>query len=222
MVAVLCASVMLSTVVQAQDSRTTSAHTGDYLSLVMYGALAQVDDITTSTGTLIVNNDSDGTGGLGMALGYNWAKKGVPIRSEFEYSYRFRFDYDIRIANQAGYENNLSSHVFFANAYYDFAIADRWTAYLGGGLGIALNQSDVERTALAGGTKTKRDDTNMNFAWNLAFGLVWQVGNDWDFEFRYRYAELGEVESGPHSDGTTVTADSYNSHDFLFGIVYRF
>lgn len=220
--AALCASAFFATAVQAQDSRTSSSYSGDYLSLIMYGALAQVDDITANTGTVMVRNDNDGTGGIGLALGYNWAKKGVPIRSELEYSYRFRFDYDIRIADQAGYENNLSSHVFFANAYYDFSIADRWTAYLGGGLGLAMNQSDVTRTTLGDGTKTQRDDTNTNFAWNLAFGLVWHVGNDWDFEFRYRYAYLGEVESGPHSDGSTVTADSYNSHDFLFGIVYRF
>jgi opacity protein-like surface antigen len=219
---VLCASVMFAGLAQAGGSRTTSAHSGDYLTILLYGALAQMDDIKANTGTVVARHDEDGTGGIGLAIGYNWAKKGLPIRSELEYNFRFRYDFDIRVTNQAGYENNLLSHVFFANAYYDIPFTDRWTAYVGGGMGLSMNRSEVERTALLGGAKSKRDDSTTSFAWNLGFGFVWQAWTDWDLEFRYRYADLGEIESGPHSDGTVITTDSYISHDFMFGIVYRF
>lgn len=207
---------------RAETSRTTSGHSGDYLALVAFGSLAQVDDTRANAGTVLIHNDSDGSGGVGLALGYNWSKKGMPLRSELELHYRFRFDYDMRIANQAGYENNLHTQALLANLYYDFSLSERWTAYVGGGIGWARNNSEVERVALLGGAKTKRDDTTDSLAWNVALGVVWQVSENWDLDARYRYIDLGEIETGPHSDGTTFKAQSYFSHDFLLGLIYRF
>ena len=206
----------------AQSSRTTVAHSGDYLALVAFGAYGEIDDVSANTGTPTVRNGEDGTGGVGLALGYNWAKKGIPIRTELEFHHRFRFDFDVRIPNQAGYENNLQSQLLLANAYYDFETGGNWTLYGGGGIGWARHMSEVDRVALLGGAKTERDDTTDSLAWNLAVGAVWQVAESWDIDFRYRFVSLGEISSGPHSDGTTVEAESYYSHDFLFALVYRF
>lgn len=188
----------------------------------MIGSIAQVDDVSLSRGTLQERNTDDTTAALGVALGYNWAKKGIPVRSEIEYHYRVRFDFDARDVGTAGYENQLSTHAVLVNAYYDYQLSETWALFGGGGIGWAQNVSDVSRTSLNGGASSERTDETDNFAWNLAIGAIWSFGQDWDLEFRYRYINLGEVSSGPHTDGTTLTADSYTAHDVIIGITYRF
>jgi len=220
-VAVLSVLALASTA-SAQSSPTSSSHSGDYLSFLMIGGASKVDDVTTSSGTLELRNDADEVAALGFALGYNWAKKGVPIRTEIEYHYRARFDFDTRVTGSAGYENQLSTHSVLVNAYGDYQLNDRWAVFAGGGLGWAQNVSDVARVPTGGGAKTERVDRKNNFAWNTALGVIWSFAQNWDAEFRYRYIDLGEVESGPHSDGTIIKAQSYTSHDLIIGITYRF
>ena len=220
-VAVLSVLSLASTA-SAQSSPTSSSHSGDYLSFLMIGGASKVDDVTTSSGTLELRNDADEVAALGFALGYNWAKKGVPIRTEIEYHYRARFDFDTRVTGSAGYENQLSTHSVLVNAYGDYQLNDRWAVFAGGGLGWAQNVSDVARVPTGGGAKTERVDRKNNFAWNTALGVIWSFTQNWDAEFRYRYIDLGEVESGPHSDGTIIKAQSYTSHDLIIGITYRF
>ena len=220
-VAVLSVLALASTA-SAQSSPTSSSHLGDYLSFLMIGGVSRVDDVTTSSGTLELRNDADEVAALGFALGYNWAKKGVPIRTEIEYHYRARFDFDTRVTGSAGYENQLSTHSVLVNAYGDYQLNDRWAVFAGGGLGWAQNVSDVARVPTGGGAKTERVDRKNNFAWNTALGVIWSFAQNWDAEFRYRYIDLGEVESGPHSDGTIIKAQSYTSHDLIIGITYRF
>jgi len=220
-VAVLSVLSLASTA-SAQSSPTSSSHSGDYLSFLMIGGASKVDNVTTSSGTLELRNDADEVAALGFALGYNWAKKGVPIRTEIEYHYRARFDFDTRVTGSAGYENQLSTHSVLVNAYGDYQLNDRWAVFAGGGLGWAQNVSDVARVPTGGGAKTERVDRKNNFAWNTALGVIWSFAQNWDAEFRYRYIDLGEVESGPHSDGTIIKAQSYTSHDLIIGITYRF
>ncbi|CAN0545632.1 unnamed protein product [Laminaria digitata] len=219
-VAVVCSSMGLAAAASAQ--RASTDHSGDYLSLLFIGGVSQVDDVSSSSGTLEVRNDSDEVGSLGVVIGYNWAKKGVPIRSEIEYHHRARFDFDTRDTTAAGYENQLSTHVVIVNAYYDYQLNDRWAIFAGGGIGWSQNISDVDRVPLSGGAKAELETTTNNFTWNAALGVIWSFAHSWDLELRYRYIDLGEVESGPHIDGNTITAESYTSHDFILGITYRF
>ncbi|MGB0632317.1 MAG: outer membrane protein [Alphaproteobacteria bacterium] len=207
----------------AHSARTTSAHSGDYLTFLMIGSVAKLDDVTaTGGGTLQKRNTDDTTAAPGLVIGYNWAKKGLPVRSEIEYHYRVRFDFDTRVVGTAGYENQLSTHAVLVNAYYDYQLSNTWALFGGGGIGWAQNVSDVSRTAQNGGVSSERTDTTDNFAWNLAIGAIWSFAENWDMEFKYRYISLGEVSSGPHTDGATIKADSYTAHDVIIGITYRF
>ena len=99
---------------------------------------------------------------------------------------------------------------------------DRWALFAGGGIGWAQNVSDVARVPNGGGAKTELVTRTNNLTWNAALGVIWAFAQNWDAEFRYRYIDLGEVESGPHIDGTTLKAESYTSHDLILGITYRF
>jgi opacity protein-like surface antigen len=218
----LLAGLVYSAGVSAESARASSGNSGDYLSFLLIGGVSKVDDVTTSSGTLQLRNDADEVGALGLTLGYNWAKKGLPIRSEIEYHYRARFDFDTRVLGSAGYENQLSTHALLVNVYGDYQMNDRWALFAGGGIGWAQNVSDVARVPIGAGTKTELVTRTNNFSWNLALGVIWSFAKNWDAEFRYRFIDLGEVESGPHSDGTTIRAESYTSHDLILGLTYRF
>jgi opacity protein-like surface antigen len=108
------------------------------------------------------------------------------------------------------------------NSYYDYQMNDRWALFAGGGIGWAQNVSDVARVPIGVGAKTELVTRTNNLTWNAALGVIWSFAQNWDAEFRYRYIDLGEVESGPHIDGTTLKAESYTSHDLILGITYRF
>ena len=202
--------------------RTDPSHSGDYLSFLMIGSVSKVEDVSTSSGTLQERNTDDTTAAPGVAIGYNWAKKGLPFRSELEYHYRVRFDFDTRIIGTDGYENQLSTHAILVNAYYDHQLSKTLALFGGGGIGWAQNVSDMNRTSLNGGAGGDRIDREDNFAWNLAVGTIWSYSSDWDIEFRYRFIDLGEVSSGPHPDSTTISADEYTAHDVIIGFNYRF
>ena len=202
--------------------RTDSSHSGDYLSLLMIGSVSRVENVSTSRGTLQERNTDDTTAAPGVAIGYNWAKKGLPFRSELEYHYRVRFDFDTRIIGTDGYENQLSTHAILLNAYYDHPLSKTLALFGGGGIGWAQNVSDMNRTSLNGGAGGDRIDREDNFAWNLAVGTIWSYSSDWDIEFRYRFIDLGEVSSGPHPDSTTISADEYTAHDVIIGFNHRF
>ena len=220
----VCIAVFASLTIASEASaqRASADNSGDYLSFLLIGGGSEVDDVTASAGSLELRNVADEVGALGLTLGYNWAQKGLPIRSEIEYHYRARFDFDTRVTGSAGYENNLSTHALLVNSYYDYQMNDRWVLFAGGGLGWAQNVSDVDRVPTSGGSKAELTTRTDNFTWNAALGVIWSFAQNWDAEFRYRYIDLGEVESGPHIDGTTIKAKSYTSHDLILGVTYRF
>jgi len=218
----LCALTVFLSAETAHAQRTSSSHSGDYLTLLMMGGVAKVDDVSVTGGGLEERNTDDTTLGLGVALGYNWAKKGLPIRSEIEYHYRIRFDFDTRVPGVTGFENQLETHAVFVNGYYDWGGARAWALFVGGGIGWAQNVSVVDRTPINFEKPSERTDTSNNFAWNLGLGVIWSFATNWDAEFKYRYVSLGEVVSGRHTGGRTITAESYTSHDLIIGITYRF
>ena len=213
---------MLTISTGAWAQRASTDHSGDYLSFLLIGGVSQIDDVTASSGALELPNVSDEVGGAGLTVGYNWAKKGLPIRTEIEYHYRLRFDFETRVTGPVGYENQLSTHALIVNSYYDYQMNDRWALFAGGGIGWAQNVSDVARVPNGSGAKTELVTRRNNLTWNAALGVIWSFAQNWDTEFRYRYIDLGEVESGPHSDGTIIKAQSYTSHDLIIGITYRF
>ena len=220
--AILCAALVFSRAETVQAQRASSSNSGDYLTLLMIGSVAKVDDVSVTSGTIQERNTDDTTAALGLALGYNWAKKGLPIRSEVEYHFRIRFDFDTRVLTAAGYENQLETHALFVNGYYDSELSDTWALFAGGGIGWAQNVSVVSRTPIGAGSPSERTDRSDNFAWNAGLGAIWSFAENWDAEFKYRYVSLGEVVSGPHTSGRTITADNYTSHDLIIGITYRF
>ena len=64
---------------------------------------------------------------MALAAGYDWAAKGVSVRTELEYHHRFRMDLDTRVVGgtAAGFENQLKTDALLANIFYDFKSVKR-------------------------------------------------------------------------------------------------
>ena len=197
---------------------------GVYVALRLIGGVSSVDDVgENAAGALDIRHDDDFVAAVAGAIGYDWSGFGFALRTEIEYHHRFRFDFDTRILSSpaVGYENNLRTDTVLVNAVYDFDIGTGVRPYLGAGGGWVRNTSEVDRTVLTGGLEERADGKD-SFAWSLLAGLRYAVSARWQVELAYRYIDLGEVESGPFSDGTVIKAQDYTSHDVLIGVAYRF
>jgi len=196
---------------------------GRYLGLRFIGAYAEVQDSKSTgfTGELQVNHDEDLVAGNALILGYRW--KSLPLRTEIEVGYRYRFDYDARdVGATIGYENNLSTVTGLFNAAYEYRNSSDFTPYIGGSIGWAQNNSNVERNNINTGDIEKYQNGEHNFAWGTMIGMTWRFSKHWDLDLGYRYINLGEVDTGFSGIGTQIEAENHVSHDVLFAVNYRF
>lgn len=186
----------------------------------------KIDNLENALGdaTVSKDNESNAVGVFGVALGYDFQQLGAPIRAEIEYSYRSDFDYDAdplfsNAAVTTSATSNLNSHTVMLNAYYDIDTGTRFTPYVGGGLGVAINRTKATASALgqsASGSKTKT-----NLAWSLAAGVGYAFDANWVAELGYRYIDLGKAAYGD-SDISILTSDNVTAHEVLAGLRYRF
>ena len=67
------------------DSAEAGGRTGDYIAFRGIGGYSMVDGVAeTSGGSLEIRNDTDIVGGMAIVIGYDWAGKGMPLRTELE------------------------------------------------------------------------------------------------------------------------------------------
>ena len=198
---------------------------GSYIALRGTATVSAVKGVTeNAVPDIEIRHDRDVVAVVGLAYGYGWAARGLPIRTEVEYQHRFRFDLDWRLlgAQQIGFENNLRSDSVLVTAVYDLTLYRSIVGYAGGGIGWTRNWASVDRVEIGVGLLEERTDTTDNFTWTVMTGVTMPLAPRWRMEIGYRYIDLGEVKSGPFLSGTVVTADSYTTHDYSIGLIYRF
>jgi len=115
---------------------------------------------------------------------------------------------------------DASVTTFMANAYKDFNIAEKLSAYVSGGIGLAYGDLDGTTGSVTVGATTVTftdgstyDDTV--FAWQLGTGLGYDLTKEITLDLGYRY--LGTT------DFSYQTVDvEYGSHNVTAGIRYSF
>ena len=190
-----------------------------------------------------VQQFNGGTGLLaGAALGYRMGS----FRAEAEYFYRGTTYDDLDnevdllpagVPFQGGKEGELSyteagvddvlSHNFFANLYYDYRSGSKFTPYVGFGIGFSQVSLDYfnrwRRNAdpqyistfndVAGLTQHEREDLNRKvagtttiaraklsdtlFGYQVVAGVDYQVSEPVSIGLKFRWADFGEFESDP-------------------------
>lgn len=204
----------------------------DYIAARGTGGLAKLSG-GKNTGTLagrVTNTGNDDIfGGGGLAIGFDWQKFGWPVRTEVEYNLTYRFDYDARppLSSSVGFglENNLRTHAFMVNAYYDIKNRTRWTPYIGVGIGMARKESNAKFSELAeipGKRQQNRSDVVSSLAWAAGLGVRYAWSERWTFEIGYRFMNFGKVETGPFFNGTALEFDKFYIHDLVLGAAFHF
>lgn len=207
------------------------AKDGFYVTLTGIGGFSELND-TENEGSLggdtTNSSESDLVGGVGAALGYQWAVPGGRLRTEVDFHYRFRFDFDENrpvIDNalpNAGLDSDLATATWLANLNYVIDLGYDIAPYVGGGLGATYYDAENEFNDI-GGLGRSSDDTNgTNFTWAVNAGLLWDITENFHFILGYRYIDMGEIDFGTFAAGGVNVEGDYVSHDLLLTAGYRF
>jgi OOP family OmpA-OmpF porin len=126
--------------------------------------------------------DYDTSWGLGGAAGYSFDSG---FRAEAEVTYRGNdvsgFSFNGAPTFPAS-DADASDWAFMANGYYDFNTGTRWTPYVGGGVGLALDH--IEGSA---GPGFGISDTQSEFAYQGIAGVGYQLTDQLNLGVEYRY-----------------------------------
>jgi opacity protein-like surface antigen len=193
-------------------------------------AMSASDIANTSRGTRfsLTKTDSDDiVVPVGAAIGYNWRKHGVSLRTEFEYLNRGNFGYTaIPVYTNSGTPIGLTSKVgsqtLFANVFYDFHNATLFTPFLGGGIGVAINKSTTTLNNIGTSVFDTFETTDTKFAWNIGAGVALPITEILLLELSYRYTDLGGAVWGTNAVGLELTTNSLHANEFLFAARLQF
>lgn len=163
---------------------------------------------------------------IGAAIGYNWHTHGVSLRTEFEYLHQASFGYNANpmftdSGTPIGLTSRMVSQTIFANTYYDFENQTRFTPFVGGGIGCAINKSTTDLTIIGSGRTDQFRQTSTKFAWNVGAGVAFHLTEIMLLEVSYRYTDLGGAAWGSKSAVELTTHNLY-ANEFLFGARYQF
>jgi len=164
--------------------------------------------------------------GGALAVGLNFAQKfNVPVWTEIEIALRSNSS-NTKDGSDGGIEwntkqtTNLST--LFFNAYFDISTGTPGTPYIGGGLGMAFNYTELKGEASDGvryeSTSGSRHYTS--FAWNVGAGVSYAFTENVAADLGYRFIGTG------YRDIKIKGIKTYGSapyiHEFYLGARFTF
>ena len=143
------------------------------------------------------SNDAGNSAILGAGIGYHINDH---IRTDATLAYRGWYEYEgattIGATTLSG-SADISSVVGMVNAYYDIGHYDRFTPYVGGGIGFSSNHVKSANLALNGVNVGGIDgNTHTSFAWQLGAGTAINVAQGIALDVGYRYIDMGTAKTG--------------------------
>jgi opacity protein-like surface antigen len=190
----------------------------------------------------IVSFDSatiDNTWGLGGGVGYYF---GRGIRGDITYEWRASSDVRASGPGTVSTQFDLSSSLLLANLYYDFRPFERFTPYVGIGLGAAHHRAGGGSiTTACGVCSTFGDDSNWSAAGALMAGVSLRIDRGarapvsikddrgsvvepgrLHVDVGYRYLYLGDAHTGNLTGTTFATpgprVDDITAHEIRIGL----
>jgi opacity protein-like surface antigen len=187
--------------------------------LVGFSVSASFADVyvSGSIGSVILNDADVGNDGelsfdsgivATFALG---TSIGSAARVEAEIGYRQndldKMDFDDKGSFSLNDGGDVSATSLMGNAYYDFNNESSFTPFIGGGLGFANVEYDLDNM------DSKEDDNVM--AYQMMLGVGYAMTEQLNIDLQYRYFATAD----PEIDGADV---EYQTHNVMLGLRYSF
>ena len=112
---------------------------------------------------------------------------------------------------------SVSSTQLVFNAWYDVPTPGPWTPYLGGGLGVARVEGDVQTNA-----GSILNDSDTGYLGQLGFGIQIPVGGSGAVDLGYRYKSIRDADLTPASPGISASDGKYDNHVLSLGYNLNF
>ncbi|RLB77540.1 MAG: hypothetical protein DRH06_03570 [Deltaproteobacteria bacterium] len=160
------------------------------------------------TGELTFDNGGVATFALGTTIG-------SAGRIEVELASRVSDFDEMKIDGWDTFDLNgdVTTGSFMGNVYYDFKNGSRFTPFIGGGLGFANVEYDIDSVAGIDDTDTKEDDDVV--AYQIMLGGGFAATEQLSIDLQYRF--FGTED--PDIDGVDI---EYQSHNVMLGLRYSF
>lgn len=222
---------------------TIAGQTGVYLAPKFIYSYQRIDNAELKGSITGIGSESvglssqkDSSFGGALAIGYNFQPNfGAPVRTEIEYAMRSESEgeysdayYDGPVLIQTSGSMNFNVQSVFVNMYFDIDTGTQFTPYVGGGLGVAIIDTDGKFKVTEDGVTSfdnSASNSETNFAFNLAAGVGYDVTDNFTLDLGYRYADFGEGETGNVIDVSNVSLKGEArivAHEVLFGLRYEF
>jgi len=182
---------------------------------------------------LNTQNDDLGTSAtFGLGIGKQFGEK---VRVDFTLNYRTGNEVNTNENLNAGVTTltaDLNSYGLMASAYYDIAklnVSGRSVIpYVGGGLGIAINELGDSAEMVNGTRVVWEGDRTTNLAWQVGGGVGIELTDLLSLDAGYRYVDMGGFKSGNQLlSGATgqlqqVYEGDFTTHEVMVGLRYSF
>ena len=110
-------------------------------------------------------------------------------------------------------DGDVTTVSLMGNAYYDFKNESRFTPFIGGGLGFANVEYDVDSFIGIGDPDVKEDDNVL--AYQIILGCGYAAIEQLSIDLQYRFFSTED----PEIDGIDV---EYQSHNVMLGLRFSF
>lgn len=157
----------------------------------------------------------DDNWGFGAGVGYYFSDN---MRGDITFDYRG----DTGVSGITGVSTHtvdLSSTFVLANLYYDILDRDRFTPYVGVGLGFSYNSTG--RRTITSPTGSTGGDGSTSLALSAMAGFSYRLQNSLLLDAGYRYLHLGDAQSGQNGAPAALKIDGIQVHELRIGVRYE-
>lgn len=141
----------------------------------------------------------DGSVVYSGAVGYHYNDN---IRIEGELAYRTNDISDAPLSGEARTSNLM------LNGWYDFANTTKFTPYVGGGVGVAHNQTKAQNLGLG----VYSDNKDYALAYQLGGGVAYELCKNLDLTADYRFLDTNKFKN----------VGDFKAHEVSAGVRYSF
>ncbi|UBX50265.1 outer membrane beta-barrel protein [Providencia alcalifaciens] len=175
-----------------------------------------------------------------IGIGYNFYNQfSIPIRTELEVGMRGKVSNTHSLNalstvpnSSADMKNEATLTTVMLNSYYDMKNQTAFTPYISFGFGLAstryenTQRSEFEIFGFKQSSNQSKSDRINKLAWSLGLGSRYAFSDNLSFDLGYRFTEAGKYKismaNAFDKNATDTSTINLASHDFMFGVAYRF